>query len=46
MSPFAIAAILILSFLFAVLSFAPVLFGSSDVDSFDAPQQSKTKPAH
>ena len=44
MSPFVIAVILILTVLFAVLSLAPVLFGSADVESFDPTPQAKTKP--
>ena len=46
MSPFAIAVILILTILFALLSLAPVLFGSSDMDSFDPTSKPKTKAAH
>jgi hypothetical protein len=46
MSPFAIAVILILTVLFALLSLTPVLFGPSDVDSFDPSPKSKTKAAH
>jgi hypothetical protein len=46
MSPFAIAVILILTVLFALLSLTPVLFGQSDVDTFDPSPKAKTKAAH
>ena len=46
MSPFAIAVILILTVLFALLSLTPVLFSSSDVDSFDPAPKTKPKAAH
>ncbi len=46
MSPFAVTVIFILTVLFALLSLAPLLFGSADMDFFDPSAKSKTKPAH
>ncbi|HTX90514.1 MAG TPA: hypothetical protein VMC09_04775 [Anaerolineales bacterium] len=46
MSPFTIVVIFILTALFVLLSLAPILFGSADMDSHDPAPQAKTKAAH
>jgi hypothetical protein len=45
MSPFAVVAVLLLTLLFVLLSTVDILFGQSDMDSFDPPPQVKTKTA-
>jgi hypothetical protein len=46
MSPFAVVIILVLTVLFALLSFVPFLSNPRDVDSLDTPTTPRPKTAH
>jgi len=44
MDPYVITVVLILTFLFIILSLAPILDCMQDADPRDIPAQAKTKP--